>query len=481
MGYRNELKICYANDEDVIHYLKVARTSCNNTNVSLQPYGSSYCKNALQAHKEVLAAASPFLAEILEVSCDCDTTISFSDYTFNQLKLLLDYIYTGEIQASRAMMDEFEDCLKDLRILGTHSYVSVDAESAEENLSAFKESISTDYDVSESEVQENPLEKCTVKNKVNKNKKVVLTQNIVKVEEEEIYVELPEEFNEDEATTSKWEEVYAVPSLDCDVCNITCESYEELRKHQQTHTDKRPYVCPICQKSFRHLNVLKTHSRVHTGEKPFKCDTCNRAFAHKSTLNEHMNLHSEERPYECTACQRRFKERKSLRSHRCQQDQVEEVFQCEVCGRHFINRKALALHRIHHEAEGKGKEPHEKPFLCDVCARGFRNKYLLKAHQMTHSDEKRFECPVCHKRFSHKKTLQVHSSSHTVNKSSYGCAYCPMSFRYVANLDKHERIHTGHKPFECQLCTSTFRQKSGLREHMLTHTRSPTPTILQDR
>ena len=81
MGYRNELKICYANDEDVIHYLKVARTSCNNTNVSLQPYGSSYCKNALQAHKEVLAAASPFLAEILEVSCDCDTTISFSDYT----------------------------------------------------------------------------------------------------------------------------------------------------------------------------------------------------------------------------------------------------------------------------------------------------------------------------------------------------------------------------------------------------------------
>jgi len=78
MEDKNELKICSSNHEDVIHYLKAARFDCNNTNVSLQPYGSFDC---LQAHKEVLAAASPFLAEILEISCDCDTTISFFDYT----------------------------------------------------------------------------------------------------------------------------------------------------------------------------------------------------------------------------------------------------------------------------------------------------------------------------------------------------------------------------------------------------------------
>ena len=75
------LKICNSNHDDVIDYLKIARTDCCDTNVFLQPFGSYDCKNALRAHKEVLAAASPFLAEILGITCDCDTTVSFSDYT----------------------------------------------------------------------------------------------------------------------------------------------------------------------------------------------------------------------------------------------------------------------------------------------------------------------------------------------------------------------------------------------------------------
>lgn len=39
----------------------------------------------------------------------------------SQLKLLLDYVYTGEICASKTMMEEFEYCLKEMGILGTHS------------------------------------------------------------------------------------------------------------------------------------------------------------------------------------------------------------------------------------------------------------------------------------------------------------------------------------------------------------------------
>lgn len=41
----------------------------------------------------------------------------------SELELLLDYIYTGEIHASRGLMEEFELCLKELGILGTHSLV----------------------------------------------------------------------------------------------------------------------------------------------------------------------------------------------------------------------------------------------------------------------------------------------------------------------------------------------------------------------
>ncbi len=44
----------------------------------------------------------------------------------SELELLLDYIYTGEIHASRSLMEEFELCLKELGILGTHSLVCTD-------------------------------------------------------------------------------------------------------------------------------------------------------------------------------------------------------------------------------------------------------------------------------------------------------------------------------------------------------------------
>ena len=170
---------------------------------------------------------------------------------------MLDYIYTGEIQASRAMMDEFENCLKDLGILGTHSYVSMEVDSVAENTecdSPLNESNEVDG------LEDHPLDDSDNPETVNQKKTKVKVDDGACDEE-------PRQ----KESTSHFLEVYTANTLNCDVCSVMCESYEELRKHRNTHNDKRPYVCPICQKSFRHLNVLKTHQRVHTGEKPFKC------------------------------------------------------------------------------------------------------------------------------------------------------------------------------------------------------------------
>ena len=94
MDLKNELylTICNSKHEDVTDFLKVVRSSCSDTSVVLKPFGTAG-NNSLQAHKEVLAAASPFLAEILGISCDCDIFITFSDYTLVNIKVFDQHIH----------------------------------------------------------------------------------------------------------------------------------------------------------------------------------------------------------------------------------------------------------------------------------------------------------------------------------------------------------------------------------------------------
>lgn len=165
--------------------------------------------------------------------------------------MLLDYIYTGEICASKGLMQEFEICLKELGILGTHSYTFLSKSSESQDFNVIQPSNPVEFSSSHNSIVEEVIA-CGSQSQLMNNTTHSLTSESCDMENA-----ISEE--EDFIPTEPFEKY---------VCKQKYLNKKQLKSPLESHSQQpteRPYVCPICQKSFRHLNVLRTHSRVHTG------------------------------------------------------------------------------------------------------------------------------------------------------------------------------------------------------------------------
>jgi len=74
-----------------------------------------------------------------------------------------------------------------------------------------------------------------------------------------------------------------------------------------------------------------------------------------------------------------------------------------------------------------------------------------------------FVCDVCRSRFTGSSELCDHCASvhHRIP-----CPYCGRSFSQKASMERHQRQHTGERPFQCTLCDSSYTRKENLQTHM---------------
>ena len=208
-------------------------------------------KEQIKAHKNILAACSPVLKDILQI--ENSSVIYLKGINFSEMESIIEYIYLGETTAYQEQMNGFLDVAKNLEIKGLTN--EDDVPRKEEDLGRK----STEEDL----IIENETKEFN-------NEGGILEENC----DDDFIIKK-------EHLTSRTQE---------EILNKTPKQNKSTIKDDRD----RQYICIECNKTYRDASGLYHHNQtIHEGI-TFECFNCD----YKASKKSHLKRHTEKRhPY----------------------------------------------------------------------------------------------------------------------------------------------------------------------------------------
>ena len=144
------------------------------------------------------------------------------------------------------------------------------------------------------------------------------------------------------------------------------------------------------------------------------------------------------------------------------------------CDKTFKTRKTLETHVTKHRGKKRGLQTSSQQFpkICNLCEKELNSHSSLRNHMMIHTGDKPYKCDVCgkvYRRIGRMKSCQLLHAGE-LRSEPYTCEKCGKVMSSKNILQKHMvRIHSEVKPHECEFCRKSFARHSMLEEHKIGH------------